>query len=77
MRTYSRSEHDGAIYADPADDKWRAVRIDAGGWRSCPSSSAVPPFRAGASAGAERGGSLDELRRFVNVTDEECTLLAA
>jgi hypothetical protein len=77
---YTRvGEHDGAIYLDLADEEWRAVKITPTGWEVVPN----PPARFRRSPGQdalpvpERGGTLDELRRFVNVSDAEWPLLAA
>lgn len=63
---------DGSVWYDLADPQWRAVRITADGWeivtdapllfrRYAPSAPQVEPIR---------GGSLDELRRFLNVRDD-------
>jgi hypothetical protein len=80
VRAYTRvAEHEGAIYLDLADEEWRAVRIDAKGWEVVP----TPPVRFRRSHGQdalpvpEPGGTLDELRTFINVTDEEWPLIAA
>lgn len=66
------AEHDGAIYLDLADDGWRAVRVDGGGWTvitDCPvrfvrirGMLALPVPVA--------GGSVDELRPLVNLLDD-------
>ncbi|MGH7054935.1 MAG: DUF3631 domain-containing protein [Stellaceae bacterium] len=67
------AEHEDRIYLDLADEKWRAVEIDANGWRVI----ASPPVRFRRPAGMkplpipERGGSLAALRRFANVASEE------
>jgi DNA polymerase I-like protein with 3'-5' exonuclease and polymerase domains len=72
--------HEGKIYLDLADAAWRAVEIDAAGWRVV----AAPPVRFRRPAGLlplpepTRGGSLDELRRLVNVpSDDAWRLLVA
>jgi hypothetical protein len=65
-------ESDGRIYLDLADEHWQAVEITAEGWQVV----AGPPvrFRRGSSSLAlpapVTGGSIEELRRFLNVTDE-------
>ena len=68
--------HDGKIYLDLSDDRWQAVEIDKDGWRVINN----PPVRfrrvktmLPLPTPAE-GGSLDELRPFVNVTDREWPL---
>lgn len=69
--------NDGRLYLDLADAHWRAVEIDAGGWRvvdSCP-----VRFRRAKAMQAlpipTTGGRLDDLRQFVNVTDDDWPLL--
>lgn len=69
--------HDGCIYIDLGDDAWRAIEVDKKGWRIVNN----PPVRFRRPELAlplpvpERGGSVDELRRFVNVKDEQWPLL--
>lgn len=64
--------HNGRAYLHLADDTDTVIEIDADGWRVC----ADPPVRFRTPAGAHplpvpvRGGSLDELRGFVNVPDD-------
>jgi hypothetical protein len=67
-------------YLDLADADWRAVEISAAGWRVV----SEPPIRfarpRGMSALPEpvRGGSLAELRDFLNLAgDTDCTLVIA
>jgi DNA polymerase I-like protein with 3'-5' exonuclease and polymerase domains len=68
---------DGKIYLDLADAEWRAVEIDASGWRVVQE----PPARFRRPKGMRplpepvRGGSLEELRPLVNVRDEANWLL--
>jgi DNA polymerase I-like protein with 3'-5' exonuclease and polymerase domains len=68
---------DGKIYLDLADAEWRAVEIDAAGWRVVPE----PPVRFRRPKGMRplpepvRGGSLEELQPLVNVRDEANWLL--
>ncbi len=70
-------EHEGRIYVDLADDRWRAVEIDAQGWRVVH----TPPIRFRRPAGIrslpmpQRGGSLETLRSFLNVHDEDFVLV--
>ena len=72
------AEHDGNIYVDLADRAWRAVEITPDGWRVID----VPPVRFRRAAGMrplpvpERGGSIDELRRFLNVGSDQDFRLA-
>ena len=77
---YTRiAEHEGAVYIDLADDEWRAVRVTPAGWEVVSN----PPVRFRRPNGLlplptpEHGGRLDEMRRFINVTDEEWPLVAA
>jgi DNA polymerase-1 len=69
--------HDGKIYLDLADPDWRAIEIGAAGWRVVPQ----PPvlFRRDGSTLAlpvpERGGSLDDLKKFLNVQPEHWPLV--
>ena len=63
---------DFAIFLDLADPAWRAVRIDATGWTIVDH----PPVRFRRPGGMhplptpEQGGTIDELRNFVNVESE-------
>jgi len=69
--------HDELIYIDLCDDQWRAVQVDRTGWRIVDD----PPVRFRRAKGMlplplpERGGSVDELRSFVNVSNEQWPLL--
>jgi hypothetical protein len=72
----------GAIYVDLADDAWRVVKIDAGGWSIISSADAPARFRRTRGMlplpEPTRRGSLSVLRRFVNVKDDaDWTLLLA
>ncbi len=71
---------DGRIYLDLCDDSWRAVEIDATGWRVIQS----PPVRFRRSAGMQAlpapvaGGSVEALRAFLNVrSDADFVLVIA
>jgi hypothetical protein len=72
------AEHGGRVYLDLADPGWRVVEVDAAGWRVLDRS----PVRFRRPRGAlplpapTRGGSVDELRRFVNVAADEDFRLA-
>jgi hypothetical protein len=72
------AEQDGSIFLDLANDKWQAVKIDATGWEviSNPPVKFRRPRAMLPLPGPERGGSITELRAFVNVRDErDWTLL--
>jgi hypothetical protein len=66
------AEHAGRIYLDLADEHWRAVAIDADGWRVL----GCPPVRFWRSPGMlplpvpERGGSLEILKPFLNLSNQ-------
>lgn len=66
------AEHDGKIYHHLADAADTVVEIDAEGWRECDE----PPVRFVRKAGmlplplAVRGGHADEVRDFLNVSDD-------
>ena len=63
---------DGKLYLDIGDKGWRAVEIDANGWRVISN----PPVRFRRPAGMKplatpvRGGSVGDLRSFLNVQSE-------
>jgi hypothetical protein len=65
--------HDGRIYLDLADDKWRAVEISSTGWQIIDN----PPIRFRRSNGMLplpepiHGGKIEELRPFLNVGDDD------
>src|SRR6476646_146930 len=71
------AEHDGRIYLDLADERWRAVEIGPDGWQviSC------PPVRFRRTAGMLplplpiRGGSLEALTSFFNLPTRNDFLL--
>ncbi len=73
------ANHRGKLYLDLCDRAWRAVEIDADGWRIVNR----PPTRFHRTRGSrplpapERGGGLDELRRFLNVDHQGWTLIKA
>ena len=66
------AEHAGRLYLDLADEHWRAVEIGPDGWRVL----GCPPVRFRRSPGMlplpvpERGGSIDALRPFLNLSNQ-------
>jgi hypothetical protein len=72
-------EAGGCIYLDLADAHWRAVEIDADGWRL----TSNPPVRFRRTRGLrplpepQAGGSLGQLRALVNVETDDWPLIAA
>ena len=71
------AERDGALWYDLADGAWRAVRITPSGWEVVDN----PPilFRRFKNTAAQvlpqRGGSLEALRKYINLKDDEDWLL--
>ena len=69
---------DGRIYLDLANATWQAVEIDSEGWRVID----TPPVRFRRSAGMlplpipVAGGSIEELRPFLNVRSDNDFILA-
>jgi hypothetical protein len=67
------ADHAGKIYLDLADEHWRAVAIGADGWRVI----GCPPVRFRRCPGMlplpapERGGSIEMLRRFLNLSSQD------
>jgi hypothetical protein len=63
------AEHDGAIYLDLCDAKWRCVKVSVEGWRLVDD----PPIRFRRSPGMLAlpeplaGGTVEEIFRFINV----------
>lgn len=71
---------DGRLYLDLGDEHWRAVEIDATGWRVIDK----PPVRFRRAAGMQplavpmTGGSVETLRAFLNVqSDQDFILVVA
>ena len=71
---------DGRLYLDLCDETWRAVEIDATGWRVIDN----PPVRFRRAAGMQplpvpvAGGSVETLRSFLNVqSDADFVLVVA
>jgi hypothetical protein len=71
--------HDGKIYLDLGDETWHAIEIDATGWRVIP--AAPVRFRRSPDMAAlpipQRGGSIEDLRCFINLTDESFVLFVS
>ena len=70
--------HEGRVYLDLCDDTWRAVEIDADGWRVVER----PAVRFRRTGGMRplpepvRGGAIEDLRPFLNVSgDDDFTLV--
>ena len=74
------AEHKDAIYLDLCNDRWEVVRITAGGWNIC-AESPVHFIRAAGMESLPRpesGGTIDDLRTFVNVeAGDDWVLLVA
>jgi hypothetical protein len=70
--------HDGKLYIDLADEAWRAIEIDTGGWRVID----IPPIRFRRAPGMQalpvpvRGGCVEALRSFLNVKTDDDFVLA-
>jgi len=73
------ANHRGKLYLDLCDRAWRAVEIDATGWRIV--DRPTPKFRRARGSQSlpepDRGGSLDELRPFLNVDHQGWILIRA
>lgn len=70
--------HDGRVYLHLADAADTVIEVDATGWREC----SKPPVRFRRASGSqalprpEAGGSLDDLRRLLNLDDgDQFTLI--
>lgn len=77
---FTRLGHrDGRVYLDMCDPTWRAIEIDATGWRIVDE----PPVKFHRPADAlplpepVRGGSLEMLRPFINTPEDADWLMAA
>lgn len=71
--------HDGAIWLDLADADWRGVRIDEHGWRVVASEAVPVRFVRRRAMRAlpipATGGSVSELRPFLNLQEEQDWIL--
>ena len=68
------AESGGKIYLDLADEHWRTVEVDADGWRLIDDPAAhgvhfIRPRGMLPLPSPERGRSIDDLRKFVNVAE--------
>ena len=75
------ARHEDSIYLDLCNDKWEVVEISAEGWKitstkDCPIKF-TRPKGIGALPTPERGGSVDMLRAYIHVPDEEWLLIAS
>ncbi|MFH1158715.1 MAG: hypothetical protein V1721_07555, partial [Pseudomonadota bacterium] len=70
--------YDGKIYLDLCNEKWEAIEIDGNGWRVVND----PPVRFRRASGMlplvtpQKGGSIQALRKFLNVKDDGAFVLA-
>jgi len=74
------AEQNGVLWLDLGDDRWRAVRVTKQGWSIVdkPDVRFLRPHGLEFLPLPERGGSMDELRPFLNVaTDEDFILVVA
>lgn len=74
VETYTRvAAHGGSIYLDLCDPRWRAVEVTADGWGVVQDVPVKFRRARGMLALPEpaRGGSIGELRRFLNVGSED------
>jgi hypothetical protein len=73
------AEHDGAIYIDLCNATWQVVEITVAGWRVIADSPVR--FRRAKAMGKlpipVKGGSVHDLRKLVNVRDEDWPLVVA
>jgi len=67
----------GNIYIDMGDPEWRAIEVTKAGWHVLDNSPVkfYRPDDTEALPDPVRGGYIDELRSFLNVGDDEWTLL--
>ncbi len=68
------AERENRLYLDLADDGWRVVEVDRSGWRVLSSAESPVRFRRPSGMLAlpepERGGSIEDLRTFLNVENQ-------
>jgi hypothetical protein len=74
------AEVDGRLYIDLCDEQWQCVEVDDSGWRVI---DAPPSVRFRRTEGMrslpvpQPGGSIDRLREFVNLNDNDFILFVA
>jgi hypothetical protein len=73
------AEHDGAIWLDLANEKWQAVCITKDGWTIVdkPQIRFLRPHGLLSLPIPEHGGSVKDLRKFLNVSDDDFVLIVA
>ena len=73
------AEHEGDIYLDLCDEEWRVVKVTPHGWNIIAAEDSPVCFQRKAGMLAlpepQPGGSLDELRHFLNLRGEEDWML--
>lgn len=73
------ADHGGRLYLDLSNDAWQAVEIDDDGWRIVPSEACPVRFRRAKAMmplpTPQSGGTIEQLRRFVNITAQDWPLL--
>ena len=73
------AEHSGKFYLDLCDDQWQAVEIDDTEWRVIQSHQVPVKFRRARGMKALpvpiKGGSFDNLRDIMNISDDDMWLL--
>jgi hypothetical protein len=78
-RTFTRvGARDGRLYLDLRNDQWEVVEIDRYGWRIRAAADCPPLRRANGMLPLpvpERGGSINELRPFLNVENDDDFIL--
>ncbi len=67
------AEQNGKFYYDLGDESWRVVEIDSEGWRILDRSAVkfIRPSSYKSQVTPVKGGSINELKRFINVTSED------
>jgi hypothetical protein len=67
------AEHKGALYIDIGDESWRAIEVTREDWHvvSVPPVAFIRPNAMKALPEPQRGGKIDELRRFINVANDD------